>query len=255
MCKECCNRILREKRAKNPNRRRITKLVNGMKECANLECPNGPGPQPQSNFSFIMKRGEKRITSRCTSCINEQSRSFQMMNKDRPEVKNKKSEYSKEYSSREHVKERRRDAQRERRKDPELVKDERERGRIYDKKRNGTTKRVASNKRYRESDGYLGVTRARQRIYRKSESGKAVRKRYESNNPRKTFAHRVLILAVYYGIIDKPFICSSCEAEFDFKSDIKGHHHNGYEWDHILDVVWLCDKCHKKEHREETVDV
>ena len=36
---------------------------------------------------------------------------------------------------------------------------------------------------------------------------------------------------------------------------IQAHHHNGYEREHWLDVVWLCRACHNDTHRSPSVVV
>ena len=41
-----------------------------------------------------------------------------------------------------------------------------------------------------------------------------------------------------------PEYCSDCKR----KAKVFAHHHNGYEKEHWLDVVWLCQSCHSKQH-------
>jgi hypothetical protein len=31
---------------------------------------------------------------------------------------------------------------------------------------------------------------------------------------------------------------------------MNGHHRNGYDLEHVLDVVWLCARHHQREHAE-----
>jgi len=68
---------------------------------------------------------------------------------------------------------------------------------------------------------------------------------WAEQNMVKRKAHRNVNSAVKCGLIDKPAICSCCN-----KSEIKIYgHHWSYEDEHVLDVVWLCAKCHGLEHR------
>jgi rubredoxin len=52
--------------------------------------------------------------------------------------------------------------------------------------------------------------------------------------------------AVKKGVISKPDRCSNCGCT---DRALGGHHHNGYEPEHVLDVVWLCPQCHGLAHR------
>jgi ribosomal protein S27AE len=55
----------------------------------------------------------------------------------------------------------------------------------------------------------------------------------------------VLRYSVWSGKIKKPKTCSKCGIT---GKRICEHHHMGYEKEHALDVVWLCDRCHSVEH-------
>lgn len=55
----------------------------------------------------------------------------------------------------------------------------------------------------------------------------------------------VVTLAGEAGKIIKPTACSRCGSG----GRIEGHHHNGYDKEHYLDVVWLCHPCHKLVER------
>jgi hypothetical protein len=50
--------------------------------------------------------------------------------------------------------------------------------------------------------------------------------------------------AVKYGIIDKAKRCLYCGS----RDNIQGHHHEGYEKENHLNVIWVCSKCHGKLH-------
>ena len=51
--------------------------------------------------------------------------------------------------------------------------------------------------------------------------------------------------AVKNGTLTRPATCSKCLQE----GRIEAHHHNGYDKEHILDVIWLCRSCHRSLHR------
>jgi hypothetical protein len=70
-----------------------------------------------------------------------------------------------------------------------------------------------------------------------------VRKRYLA----RQFVHS----AVQSGKLIRPDVCPKC-GKSDYR--IEGHHHNGYEPEHVLDVVWYCLKCHKEIERAESAD-
>lgn len=62
----------------------------------------------------------------------------------------------------------------------------------------------------------------------------------------KDKARQILNHAVRDGKISKPNRCSSCKQSKP-KSQIHGHHK---DYSKPLAVVWLCARCHGKEHRE-----
>lgn len=68
---------------------------------------------------------------------------------------------------------------------------------------------------------------------------------------QKKFAVFQVWKATKRGILIPPKECAKCQREPGFGSRgqrlIQAHHHNGYDDDHILDVVWLCPSCHKIE--------
>jgi hypothetical protein len=68
--------------------------------------------------------------------------------------------------------------------------------------------------------------------------------REDPNSKPKIKAHQKIKYAVKIGKIQRPNECSCCHG----KGKIEGHHYIGY--DHPLDVIWLCSKCHKKFDRE-----
>ena len=63
-------------------------------------------------------------------------------------------------------------------------------------------------------------------------------------DPAKTRARRAVAWARTHGLL-VPLGCTTCGAV----GAIHGHHHNGYEPEHWLDVTWLCPACHGEEHR------
>ena len=58
--------------------------------------------------------------------------------------------------------------------------------------------------------------------------------------------------AIRKGMLVRPRICEICGEEFPLKgkNKLQAHHYFGYEEKHWLDIQWLCDKCHKAEHKK-----
>lgn len=62
---------------------------------------------------------------------------------------------------------------------------------------------------------------------------------------QKQKARRAVAKALTTGDLVKPTHCSfpGC-----FREDIEAHHHNGYEDEYVIDVVWVCPGHHRKEN-------
>jgi hypothetical protein len=65
--------------------------------------------------------------------------------------------------------------------------------------------------------------------------------RYQKKHPWKAIAHAAVSMAISVGVLIRPDSCSACG------KICKPHgHHRDYS--KILEVIWLCPLCHKKEH-------
>ena len=69
--------------------------------------------------------------------------------------------------------------------------------------------------------------------------------KYRDKFPEKSIARQRLERAVKSGTIERPDVCSACGK----KCKPEAHHRN---YSKPLEVVWLCNACHAKEHRIET---
>jgi len=73
-----------------------------------------------------------------------------------------------------------------------------------------------------------------------------------SNRINKRSARRAVHRAIRKGKLIRPTICERCgKGGFDTKGNNKLQaHHWSYKQKDWLDVEWLCDSCHKKEHKK-----
>lgn len=90
--------------------------------------------------------------------------------------------------------------------------------------------------------------RATRAAYRRSERGRAVlaslNRAYRAADPDRQRARDAANRAARAGRLTKPEACSACGSS----GRIEGHHHRGYAPEHMLDVVWLCNRCHRLTH-------
>lgn len=68
---------------------------------------------------------------------------------------------------------------------------------------------------------------------------------YRKKNKDKMAAYWTVKTALKRGKLLKPACCQRCKA---LTTKLQAHHHNGYDVEHRLDVVWLCTPCHNLEH-------
>ena len=91
------------------------------------------------------------------------------------------------------------------------------------------------------------VQRERTKRYRSSPKGQEKEaeymEQYIQNNPEQRKAMTAIMHALERGKIEKPDSCQVCNK----KRKVQGHHES-YEPEHWLDVIWLCASCHKKYH-------
>ena len=97
----------------------------------------------------------------------------------------------------------------------------------------------ANQQRYRETDkGRAALARATARWRKRHPTYK------NPVDPVKRRARFELNRALTLGL-SRPSRCASCGSE----DDLQAHHHNGYDREHWLDVIWLCSRCHGEVHR------
>lgn len=101
-----------------------------------------------------------------------------------------------------------------------------------------------------DAERYQKDPRVRERHdrYRSTPEGiasiRAAQKKWDSQNQEKKAAHTLLHRAVKSGRICKPDVCQECGDG----GRIHGHHH---DYAFPLDVKWLCQRCHWKEHKSD----
>lgn len=100
--------------------------------------------------------------------------------------------------------------------------------REYDRNRPNRQERLLKNKEYRN--------------LHKTDYNKCKNK-WAKNNRIKTNAHTKLRRAILRGDIIKPKTCAICGSD----TILQAHH---YDYNKPLDVIFLCDKCHKNEHKK-----
>lgn len=85
------------------------------------------------------------------------------------------------------------------------------------------------------------------RQHRKTERHKETRKAY-IDRPEyrlKDAARKMVMFAVKAGVMERPHVCElSGQLGVECRGRIEGHHHNGYDVRHWLDVVWCCKSHH-----------
>jgi len=70
---------------------------------------------------------------------------------------------------------------------------------------------------------------------------------WRARYPERYRAHRAVEYAVKIGRLTRPSACPSCGAE----RKVHGHH---ADYSKPLEVVWLCDRCHRSEHERAFAD-
>lgn len=102
-------------------------------------------------------------------------------------------------------------------------------------------------KEYDRNRGGLEHRVAARREYAKTETGQAnlqkAKKSYSERNPKVRKAHSAVSNAIRDGKLTRPSYCECCrEALF-----VEAHH---CDYNKPLDVLWLCDPCHKEWHKK-----
>lgn len=72
-------------------------------------------------------------------------------------------------------------------------------------------------------------------------------RRRRKEHPEKQRAHDKVLRAIKAGKLERPDHCELCGKE----CKPHAHHWHGYDDDHVLDVQWLCAKCHRKEEHND----
>lgn len=115
--------------------------------------------------------------------------------------------------------------------DPDKLKQTRhERNSYYKRNRDAF---IEYNKEYYSTPDQVNKQKARLAAYR-------------NNNPEKRLAKTAVNNAVRNGRLIKPDCCERCGAPTQ-KERLHGHH---ADYSRQLDVEWLCQPCHGKEHRK-----
>src|SRR5512146_1539806 len=73
-----------------------------------------------------------------------------------------------------------------------------------------------------------------------SDNLRAMRRRWKANHAERNRAHGAVHKAIKRGHLVRPDRCENCGTA----APVEAHHWHGYGREHILDVQWLCHRCH-----------
>jgi len=104
-------------------------------------------------------------------------------------------------------------------------------------------KKDVTNHRNKNIERYREYDRQRSKLPHRIKRYVTYQKKYRKAYPLRYATNTILGNAVKYGKIKKPKSCSMCKR----KTRIMGHHEDYYK---PLDVIWVCQVCHKKLHKE-----
>ncbi len=102
----------------------------------------------------------------------------------------------------------------------------------FDRRRANNPDRVQARKDYQQTE-------------RGQERASAAKRAYADRNPTIRQAHNAVNNALRDGKIVRPSCCETCQQE----AELHGHH---CDYSKPLDVMWLCDPCHKAWHKDNT---
>ena len=102
----------------------------------------------------------------------------------------------------------------------------------------------ATNHRNNNIDKIRAYDRDRASLSHRKKLASVIRKRYRKRYPLRSAANSMVSRAVRDGRITKPNKCEACADS----SRIYGHHRDYYK---PLEVMWLCQPCHKQQHKQE----
>ena len=100
----------------------------------------------------------------------------------------------------------------------------------FDRKRANSPNRVQARKDYQQTE------RGRKALLRGNTA-------YRNRNPAISQAHNAVNNALRDGKLFKPSECEAC-------SDTAALHGHHCDYNKPLDVMWLCEPCHKEWHRD-----
>ena len=104
------------------------------------------------------------------------------------------------------------------------------------------TKSDALNHRKGNLDKIRAYDRERGKLEHRKKSRTEYTKRRRKTHPLSYKAHSLVYNAIRNGKLVRPETCSCCGT----KKRILGHHH---DYNKPLEVVWLCQICHKQLHK------
>lgn len=104
--------------------------------------------------------------------------------------------------------------------------------REFDRQRANNPDRVQARKDYQQTE-------------RGQERASAAKRAYAERNPLIRQAHNAVNNALRDGRLARESCCETCQSE----AELHGHH---CDYNKPLDVMWLCDPCHKAWHKDNT---
>ncbi len=95
-------------------------------------------------------------------------------------------------------------------------------------------------------DKIRAYDRERANLPHRKKAAAAYLKKYRKAYPLRKTANSMVRNAIRTGRLVRPDKCEACKR----KKKVCGHHKDYYK---PLDVMWLCQPCHKKEHKSEVI--